>query len=145
MLDHAIPKIEPFMERVEQTTDSSHQRTYRLGYRIAQTMHVLSAVIIPADVIEPEFTTGLSLSITMSPAGIFSAELVSPDGYAIDANSDSTANSIEHLVAGAVDTRNLCLEEAGAIHLKTLCAQLERSIILVKNALSQIDETPGSK
>jgi hypothetical protein len=52
--------------------------------------------------------------------------------------SFGSPNSIERLVADAVDAGNVHLEEAGTEELKTLLARLERSVLLVKRALEQI-------
>jgi hypothetical protein len=73
----------------------------------------------------------------MSPTGDVAPTLVG-SGDAIAPNVVWVADSIERLVADAVDAGNVHLEEAGTEELKTLLARLERSVLLVKRALEQI-------
>jgi len=140
MSDRTVLAAEPFAERINSVRDSLSVSTYRFGYRVGRTKDILSAVEIPADTVELAITADLFLSARMSPTGDLFAVIVGP--------SESTAmgagravESVEHLVARAVDAENLRLEESGPNDLKILLARLERSVTFVKGALAQFRKT----
>ena len=111
MTPRSVPAVEPFGERVSPVRNSLNGGTYRFGYRLELTKEVLSTVDIPADVVERALTAGLALSARMSPTGDVAPTLVG-SGDAIAPNVVWVADSIERLVADAVDAGNVHLEEA---------------------------------
>ena len=101
------------------------------GYRTEATKDVLSAIEIPAQIVEEAVTSKLSISVTMSPTGELSATSSS-----CVATFDSAPIVIDVLVAQVVAPENLRLEEADPDELRTLLARLERSVTCVKDALA---------
>jgi hypothetical protein len=141
MAGRQLSPVEPFVERIDPARDLAARGVYRFGYRIEGTKHVLSTVDIPAEAVERFLAAGLCLSARMSPSGDISAALTSSIDIVINPGVVWAAQSIEVLVANAVDAENLRLEEAGPAELKTLLKRLESSIGLVIEALSQINES----
>lgn len=139
MSDHGFPPAEPFVERMGSGGDSSSVRTYRFGYRVGQTKQILSAVEIPADTVELATSADLLLSTRMSPTGELFA-VVSGPNESINMSA-RVGESIEHVVARAVDADNLRLEESDPNDLQILLAKLERSVSFVKGALAQFSKT----
>lgn len=133
--------VEPFIQRLGSASDSVSVGTYRFGYRLKETADVLSAVDIPAEAVELVITTDLFLSASISPTGDVVSAFNSSNGISIAEGTRGTIESIENLVARALDTDNLRLEEAGPTELKILLARLERSVTLVKATLAQMSMT----
>src|SRR5271157_4666616 len=130
--------VEPFVERISSTGDATSPTIYRFGYRIEQTKDVLSTVDIPAETVEHALTAALSLSARMSPTGDVFPALADPENIAIAPSVAWGSESLESLVANAVDTDNLHLEDAGIAELNVLLARLENSVALVRAVLEQI-------
>jgi hypothetical protein len=131
-----VPPVEPFVERLGAAQDVVGVSVYRFGYRTEATKDVLSAIEIPAEIVEEAVTSKLSISVTLSPTGEVTAALEeSTPAYV--ANFDSTLIPIDALVAQVVAPENLHLEEAGGDELRTLLVRLERSVTCVKDALAR--------
>jgi len=137
MSGDANPPIEPFVEQNELGGNERGPRSYRFGYRLKNTKQVLSMIDIPAEMVDRALTVGFSLTIQMTPSGDVSPVLIGDDDIAITSSSVSTITSLECLVADAVSTENLRLEEAGLVELELLRQRLERAIRLVKEALER--------
>lgn len=128
------PEIEPFAERI---VGAQAANTYRFGYRIERTKDVVTAVILPAETVELALTARFSLSARMSPTGDISPALTDPANISIAPSAVWGVESLEQLVADAINAKNLRLEEAGATELRILLARLERSVMLVTMALAE--------
>ena len=136
-----VPAVEPFAERIGPVRDSASASAYRFGYRIKRTKDILSTVDIPAETVERVLTARLSLTARMSPTGDVSPALAGSDDIAIAPSVVWAVESIERLVADAVNAENLRLEEAGTAELRTLLARLEHSVMLVTAALAKIGKS----
>ncbi|MFY9828853.1 MAG: hypothetical protein WAK69_09605, partial [Rhodoplanes sp.] len=98
----SVPPVEPFVERLGAAQDVVGVSVYRLGYRTEATKDVLSAIEIPAEIVEEAVASKLSISVTMSPTGELSATSSS-----CAATFDSALIPTDVLVAQVVAPENL--------------------------------------
>jgi hypothetical protein len=130
-------ELEPFMESAEITRSPTGGAAYRFGYRIVGSTTVVSAVELPAAIVEQTIMEGALLSARSSPDGTIVSQI--SISYLADGGGLSCrAGAIDDLVRNAVDPESLRMEEATAADLNTLLQRLERSVGLVKNALDQM-------
>jgi len=122
-------QLEPFAE--------AGGNTYRFGYRIVGTSDYASVVELPIRVVEQTVLTRASLTVRVGPDGtVISHILMSHAPATPDPPTDLAA--LDVLVQRAVNAENLRMEEATVSDLDTLLLRLERSIRLVKGAISQM-------
>lgn len=128
--------LEPFMEPADHTKGRMSGRAYRFGYRIPGSAEVVSAVEVPASIVEHTIMQGAFLSVRSSPDGTITSQI--SISYSANAGSTREATPIDELVRNAVDLENLRMEEATSKDLNTLLERLERSISVVKDAIDQV-------
>jgi hypothetical protein len=119
--------LEPFAEAADDA--------YRFGYRTVGTIDAVSMVEVPAPVVEQIVLIKASLTTRLAPNGtvISRASMSHAAGSVIDSFSETMA--IDDLVQRAIDKENLRMEEATVGDLRILLQNLERSVILVKDAI----------
>ena len=128
-------ELEPFMEPAH-TKGRVNGSAYRFGYRILGTEQVVSAVEVPASIVENTILQGALLSARSSPDGTITSQM--SISYSANASSTREAKPIDELVRNAIDLDNLRMEEATAADLNTLLERLERSVSFVRDAIDQI-------
>lgn len=143
MSGRGIPAIEPFVERTEPGVNGAGARAYRFGYRLEGTRDVLSVIDIPAKIVELVLTDRFLLGTKMSPSGDVSPIVASHEEIEFAPSAIWAIASVEQLVAEALTSENLRLEEAGSAELSILQQRLERATSLVKDAIER--QTDPSK
>ncbi|WP_271592001.1 hypothetical protein [Bradyrhizobium sp. CCBAU 65884] len=116
--------------------------TYRFGYRAIGVREYVSAVEMPAQLVEQAVRTRASSTVEISPDGMVIAHVLW--SHASDTMPDSSTDleALDVLVRRAVTFENLRMEEATVSDLNRLLQRLERSISLVKDAISQMSSEP---
>ena len=89
---------------------------------------------IPAEIVELALTDGFSLMAKMTPTGDVSPILSGRNEIEIASSSVWATMTVERLVAEALSSENLRLEEPGSAELSILQQRLERATSLVKGA-----------
>lgn len=140
MPGRGIPPIEPFVERTEPGRNGAGKRVYRFGYRLEGTKDVLSVIDIPAKIVELALTDGFSLATKMTPTGDISPIINGREEIEFASSAFWAVASVEQLVAEALSSENLRLEEAGSAELSILQQRLERAISLVKEAIKRLSD-----
>lgn len=138
MSGRGIPPIEPFVERTQ--PNGARGRAYRFGYRLEGTKDVLSAIDIPAKIVEIALTDGLLLGAKMTPTGDVSPILNGREEIEFASSTIWAVASVEQLVAEALTSESLRLEEAGSAELSVLQQRLERATSLVKEAIKRLTD-----
>ncbi|WP_334508732.1 hypothetical protein [Bradyrhizobium sp. AZCC 1693] len=93
---------------------------------------------IPAKAVEFALTDGLSLAVKMTPTGHVCPILNGRNEPEIASSAVWANTTIDCLVAQALSSENLRLEEAGSAELSILQQQLERATSLVKRTIERL-------
>jgi hypothetical protein len=127
-------QLEPFAEVAGDT--------YRFGYRTVGVSDYVSAVEVPIQIVEQAVLMRASLTVRIGPDGTVFPHMLSSHDANTAPDPPTDVEALDVLVRKAVNTENLRMEEATASDLNTLLQRLERSISLVKDAISQISSEP---
>jgi len=125
-------QLEPFAEVAGDT--------YRFGYRIVGVSDYVSAIEVPIQIVEQAVLPRASLTVRIGLDGTIFPLL----SHAADTtlNLPTDVEALDVLVQRTLNTENLRMEEATISELNALLQRLERSINLVKDAISQISSEP---
>ena len=137
----AASPIEPFVDRVPLSGASADKHVVRIGYRTEGTENILTAIELPADILEQAIASGLEVVTSMTPSGEVVCHLVGSSGLAI--SGPSSLVPVRHLILKAIGADNLRLEEASANELRSLLADLESAVKNVQDLLAGMSSTNG--
>jgi hypothetical protein len=129
---------EPFVELLGSTHPSAN--AYRFGYRIVGTANVISAIDVPADMVERALISRKPLSARIAPNGDIIPEISNSNPIDNTADVTSETSQIDDLIRRTLNAENLRMEEASVADLKMLLDRLERSVSLVKEAIIQLED-----
>ncbi|MCK1394325.1 hypothetical protein [Bradyrhizobium sp. 1] len=127
-------RLEPFAEVVGDA--------YQFGYRTIGVSNYVSAVEVPIQIVEQAVLTRASLTVGIGPDGTVISHLLSSHVANTLSYPPTDLEALDVLVRRAVNSESLRMEEATLSDLNTLLQRLERSITLVKDAISQISSEP---
>ncbi|WP_316227163.1 MULTISPECIES: hypothetical protein [unclassified Bradyrhizobium] len=126
--------LEPFVEIFGVT--SPHADTYRFGYRLDGA--VVSAVDLPAEIVEKVLALKARLSVYITPSGEIIPELAFASLVGEVPCAERADPTIDDLMRKTLNLEMLRMEEATSADLALLLDRLQRSASLVKDMLEQI-------
>ncbi|WP_145669825.1 hypothetical protein [Bradyrhizobium stylosanthis] len=121
--------VEAFLD-FENGDDILTRRSYSAGYRLVETGEVVCAVKLPAALAESAILRRSKISIVLTPAGQVEASL----------GAGASTEQVDSLVARTVADDNLRMEDATPIELEALLHRLERSVVMVKQAIARLTQ-----
>ncbi|WP_316205331.1 hypothetical protein [Bradyrhizobium sp. SZCCHNS3004] len=135
-----VSNLEPFIEILGVTSPQAD--AYRFGYRLDGA--VVSAVDLPAELVEKILILKTRLSIHITPSGEIVPELSFPSVVGKITHAERTDPSIDDLMRETLNPEMLRMEEATSADLALLLERLQRSASLVKDMLDQIARSSPS-
>ena len=132
--------LEPFIEIIGVT--SPHADAYRFGYRLGGA--VVSAVDLPAEIVEKTLASRTRLSAHITPSGEIVPELSFPSVVGQITEAERTDPSIDDLMRETLNPEMLRMEGATSADLALLLDRLQRSASLVRDLLDHIAESSPS-
>ncbi|WP_316169093.1 MULTISPECIES: hypothetical protein [unclassified Bradyrhizobium] len=132
--------LEPFIEILG--VPSPHADAYRFGYRLDSA--VVSAVDLPAEIVEKIFVSRTRQSVHITPSGEIIPELSFPSVAGEIIHPERTIRSIDDLMRETLKPEMLRMGEATSADLALLLERLQRSASLVEDVLDQIARSSPS-